>query len=85
MNDTHVSSVSQRTALSAQAYVLFYVRADTPEAAPKPAVLSTPGGSPVVDLLKLKSEKLKETWSKKTENTGTPRFFLSSCLLLVGH
>lgn len=79
MNDTHVRSVSQKTALGAQAYVLFYVRADITA---QPAGQSIDRGmaakaqasgdqnDSLVDSLKLKSEKLQKKWAAAAESKG---------------
>ncbi len=56
MNDTHANSVSIRTVLSSQAYVLFYARSDSRNIAITPV--------PVNDSLKEKSENLKRKWNE---------------------
>lgn len=68
MNDTHVSSVSQKTVLNSQAYVLFYVRSDVKKSKPPAPADNVISQKESVqnpsDSLKLKSEMLKQKWAE---------------------
>lgn len=92
MNDTHVSSVSLKTALSTQAYILFYVRSDLQAINANISLceqvkkLNNSIESGIVsssDSLKLKSEKLKEKWAleKSTSKSIDHHSLISSQLL----